>query len=65
MKVYCVEHGYSYEDTWLEKVFDTRQKADEYCIKQGCDQRMAEGIDTDWANRETLERMYVTEMEVE
>lgn len=65
MKVYCVEHGYTYEDTWLEKVFDSRLKADEYCIRQGCSKRMSEEVETDWENPESGERMFITEKEVE
>ena len=43
-----------------------RQKADEYCIKSGCSQRMSEDIDTDWQNpNDPLDRCHVIRMDVE
>lgn len=66
MMVYIVEHEFAYNDHWIEKVFNTRLKADEYCIKSGCSKRMSENVDTDWQNpNDQLERMYVIEKEVE
>lgn len=65
MKVYVVEHEILYSDHWLEAAFDSRIKADEYCIRQGCSKRMSENPDTDWQNPDNpLERMFVIEMEV-
>lgn len=65
MKVYVVEHEYS-GDHWVEKIFSSRQLADEYCIRKGCSKRMAEIVNTDWQNpKNSGERMYVTELMVE
>ena len=65
MKVYVVEHEYS-GDHWVEKIFSSRQLADEYCIRKGCSKRMAEIVNTDWRNpKDSEERMYVTELVVE
>ena len=66
MTVYLVEFEHCYGDHWVEKVFDSRQKADEYCIKSGCSQRMSEDIDTDWENpKDPLDRCHVIQMDVE
>lgn len=65
MKVYIVEREIIHDDHWIEATFDSRQKANEYCIKSGCSQRMDDGIDTDWQNpKNPLEQCYVIESEI-
>lgn len=65
MTVYIVEREIVHDDHWIEAIFDSRLKADEYCIKSGCSQRMDDGIDTDWQNpKNLLERCYVIESEI-
>lgn len=65
MTVYVVEHEITYTDHWVEAVFDSRLKADEYCIETGCTERMSQDPNTSWQNPENgLERMHVLEMAV-
>lgn len=65
MKVYVVEHESGWDNCWVEKIFDSRLKADEYCIRQGCSKRMSEEVETDWKNPSNGERMFITEKEIE